>query len=165
MQARLGLRVKISREEGGRIRRAGQGVLKPGIPGATEAVPDDLGPVAFMIVAPGPNTYGFLLDPRVLTAVQEQPDRRLLRVEILGGSAFVIETLSTARNPLWPSQLDAAQAAERLSELVELAERMVDAVNRSDVEAFGSVLAPDAVLDRSRLGLEVVQGRDACRNC
>jgi ketosteroid isomerase-like protein len=46
-------------------------------------------------------------------------------------------------------------------DLLEVSQRVLDAVNRRDVEAFGSLLAPDAVLDRSRIGLEVVQGRDA----
>jgi ketosteroid isomerase-like protein len=47
------------------------------------------------------------------------------------------------------------------ADLVELARRMLDAVNRRDAEAVGSLYSPDVVLDRSRLGLEVVQGRDA----
>jgi ketosteroid isomerase-like protein len=38
---------------------------------------------------------------------------------------------------------------------------MLDAVNRRDVEAVRGLYAPDVRLDRSRLGLEVVQSRHA----
>jgi hypothetical protein len=92
-QSRLGQRVRVTTEERGRVRRTAEGVLKPGIPDAIEVVPDEHGRVAFMIVGPGPNTYGFLLDPRIVKTGQEQHDGREVRVEMYGGVAFVIQTL------------------------------------------------------------------------
>jgi hypothetical protein len=95
-QSRLGQRVRVTTEEHGRVRRTAEGVLKPGIPGAIEVVPDEHGRVAFMVVGPGPNTYGFLLDPRFVTAGQEQHDGHDVRVEMYGGLAFMMETLERA---------------------------------------------------------------------
>jgi hypothetical protein len=37
--------------------------------------------------------YGFLLDPRIVVDGHEERDGERLRVELCGGSAFLIETL------------------------------------------------------------------------
>jgi hypothetical protein len=101
MQARVGLRVKISMEERGRIRRTSQGVVQPGLDDRTRLVPEDDGRLVFRL---SPAEW-YALDPRVITNVEERPDRRLLRVE-MGGTALVIETFR-----------DQARAdAERLAE-------------------------------------------------
>jgi hypothetical protein len=92
-QALLGQRVKVSMEEHGRVKHAAEGVLKPGVPGATEVIPDEHGRVGFMIVEPGPATSGFFLDPRVVTAAHELPNGRGVRVEMTRGNAVVIERL------------------------------------------------------------------------
>jgi hypothetical protein len=95
-RARLGQRVSLSREENGRIRRTTRGELKPGIPNTTDAIPDDQGRVGFMIErrhGPGaPAVYGVLLDPLVVIDGREDRDGRRLRIELYGGSAFIIET-------------------------------------------------------------------------
>jgi hypothetical protein len=87
MQARLGLRVKISTEERGRIRRTSRGVVQPGRDDRTRLVPEDDGRLVFRL---SPAEW-YTLDPRLITKIEERPDRRLLRVE-MGGSALVIET-------------------------------------------------------------------------
>jgi ketosteroid isomerase-like protein len=46
-------------------------------------------------------------------------------------------------------------------DLEKLAQRWFDAANCRDVEAVASLTAHDVVWDRSRLGLEIAQGRDA----
>jgi hypothetical protein len=89
-QARLGQRVKVTIREQGRTKRTCHGVLAPGLCGATEAVPDEDGKVAFRVA---PNAWWFLLRPDLVTDAQEQPGGRVLRVEMVGESAFVIETL------------------------------------------------------------------------
>jgi hypothetical protein len=47
------------------------------------------------------------------------------------------------------------------SDLVQLARRRVDAVDRGDIEAMASFLAPDAIWDSTPMGLEVYEGRAA----
>ena len=88
MQAQLGQRVTVSFEQQGRIRRTHEGVLRPGRDGATEATPEDDGRVVFRV---DPSFHWFQLVPSLFIDAQEDPDRRL-RVEMVGESAFVIET-------------------------------------------------------------------------
>ena len=48
-------------------------------------------------------------------------------------------------------------------DLVELARRRVDAVDRGDVDAMTSFFAPDAIWDSTPMGLEVYEGQAAIR--
>lgn len=88
MQARLGQRVKVRRVEQGRVGRAREGVLSPGRDDVTEVAAEDDGRVVFRLA---PYAHWFQLHPDVFVDAQEQPDGRL-RVEMSGGSAFLIET-------------------------------------------------------------------------
>jgi hypothetical protein len=91
MQARLGRRVKWSKERHGRIEHSSEGVLSTGLGRITDAVPDELGRVGFWVPYPA---IGFMLDPRVVTGARE--DHGLLRVEMVEGLAFLIETVEPA---------------------------------------------------------------------
>jgi hypothetical protein len=88
LEARLGQPVEWSRVERGQIRRTQQGILSPGRWDAAELPVEDDGRVVFRLA---PGGAWFQLDPRVFAGAQEEGDRRL-RVELVGGGAFVIET-------------------------------------------------------------------------
>jgi hypothetical protein len=92
VQSQLGHRVKVSIEEGGRTRRTCQGILKPGLDSATEAIPDEEGSVTFKV---GDYAWWFRLNPSVVTDAQEHAGRRQLRVH-MGAYAVVIESLERA---------------------------------------------------------------------
>ena len=103
MQARLGHPVKYSLAKDGRIEQSSQAVLTTYNGGTTDPVaPDELGRVAFGCPYPG---LGFVLDPSVVTGWQESSDGRLLRVDMYGGAAFLIETVESAERPSAPGAL------------------------------------------------------------
>ncbi|HTA06425.1 MAG TPA: hypothetical protein VK774_08685 [Solirubrobacteraceae bacterium] len=87
MRLRLGQRVKVTFEEKGQISRTDEGVLRPGRDGATEATPEDDGRFVYRVA---PQSHWFQLVPSVFLDAQEDDNYRL-RVEMVGGSAFVIE--------------------------------------------------------------------------
>jgi hypothetical protein len=97
MQARLGQKVRVGFERKGRIRRSREGDVKPGLDTRSELMPDDDGRLVFRVVG----SEWLVLDPRLVADAQEQRDGQVLRVEMVDGSAFVIETL-TQPSPVRP---------------------------------------------------------------
>jgi hypothetical protein len=88
LEARLGQPVEWSRVEQGQIRRTQRGILSPGRWDAAGLPVEEDGRVVFRLA---PGAAWFQLDPSVFAGAQEEGDRRL-RVELVGGGAFVIET-------------------------------------------------------------------------
>jgi hypothetical protein len=108
MQARLGRPVKLTFERQGRIRRTAHGRLKPGLDSRTELVPEDDGALEFKV---GDQMAWSRFLPFAFTGAQDQPDHRLLRVEMgdarpdhrllrveMGDASFVIETAEPAEH-------------------------------------------------------------------
>jgi hypothetical protein len=95
MRARLGQRVRVRTQVRGRKPTTWEGILEPGVIGATEATPDDEGRVAFRLGF----GHWFLLHPTLFIDAQEQPEHKL-RVEMAGDFfALVIEPFD-ARMPV-----------------------------------------------------------------
>jgi len=99
MQARLGQKVRVKREPKGRAQSTVEGTLRPGqgfeeesrgLGAPAAAVPDEDGAWTFRVA---PNAYWFRLHPQMVTGVQEESDRRRLRIELADGGAFVVERL------------------------------------------------------------------------
>jgi hypothetical protein len=94
MQARDGLRVKLTSEDPTRARkrrRTSQGIVKPGLDDRAKLAPDNDGRLVFRLA---PFEW-YALDPGVVTDAREEADGRRLRVE-MGRTTWVIETLSTS---------------------------------------------------------------------
>jgi hypothetical protein len=94
MQAKAGLRIKLTSDDPSRDRkrrRTVQGVVKPGLDQRTELAPDDDGRLVFRLA---PSEW-YVLDPRIVTSAREEPDGRLC-VE-MNGVTWVIETFADQR--------------------------------------------------------------------
>lgn len=91
-RARLGHGVCVRIvDDRGRLLNFGRGELAPGRLGATDVVVEDDGQIAFRLA---PGTWWFLLHPGIVVDAREELDGKELRVELSGGGAIVIETLS-----------------------------------------------------------------------
>jgi hypothetical protein len=95
LQARLGSRVRVESSNANSC----SGVLRPGIgieeeaqgrDFPIEATPDENGAWTFRVA---PYAYWFRLHPAIVSRANEDPDGRLLRIELVEGGAFVIKTL------------------------------------------------------------------------
>lgn len=95
IQAREGLRVKLSIEDPSRERkrrRTTLGIMKPALDDRAKLAPDDDGRLVFRIA---PDQF-YALDGRVVTAAREEADGRRLRIE-MGGTTWVIDTFADQR--------------------------------------------------------------------
>ncbi len=95
IQARNGLRVKLTIEDatrGRRRRRTTQGVVKPALDHWTEITPDENGRLTFRLAA----AEWYAIDPRLVSDAREEADGRLLRVE-MHQMTWVIETFVDQR--------------------------------------------------------------------
>jgi hypothetical protein len=97
LQARLGSRVRLERP--GSDMGACTGVLRPGVgyeeeaqgrDFPTEVAPDENGAWTFRIA---PYALWFRLHAAIVSRANEDPDGRLLRIELVGGGVIVIKSL------------------------------------------------------------------------